>query len=132
MKLFIHALSLCLLTGLTGCAVPFSNYETVTVQTTANGANIAGAQCSLSNHKGTWVVTTPGSVSVHLGSEQLGVTCAKDGYATATEMINSSVDVAPILIEGAIASTVSGSAWTYPQMITVPIEPSVGAPITAN
>jgi tetrahydromethanopterin S-methyltransferase subunit D len=121
MKPAAFALSLCLLAGLSACT-SFSNYETVTVQTTANAAPVPGAQCALSNRKGTWIVTTPGSVSVHLGSEQLAVKCAKDGYVLATAMENSSPNFAAIMLDGAIPSTVSGSAWTYPQMITVPMQ----------
>lgn len=123
------ALAACL--ALTGC-VSYSNYETVTVQTTSNGASIAGAQCSLSNKKGTWVVQTPGSVSVHLGSEALAVNCMKDGYQEARADENSSANMGAIMLDGAIESTVSGSAWTYPQMITIPMQPAPGTPVAAN
>ena len=112
---------------LSGC-LPINNFETVTLQTTAGTAPISGAECTLNNRKGTWIVTTPGSVSVHLGSEQLGVKCVKDGYMPATQMENSSVDMTGVLIDGAIAATVSGSAWSYPQMITVPMTPLPAAP----
>jgi hypothetical protein len=112
-------LSLGLLTGLTGC---YDNFETVTVQTTAAGAMVAGAQCNLSNKKGQWLVITPGSVSVHLGSEPLDVKCAKDGYEVATQKANSSPNFDAILLDGAAFTTISGSAWIYPQMITVPMQ----------
>jgi hypothetical protein len=110
---FAMAILLC------GCV---DNHESVTVQTTAGAAAVTGAQCTLSNKKGTWIVTTPGSVSVHLGSEQLAVNCIKDGYMPAAQMENSSVNMGAILINGAIQATVSGAAWTYPQMIFVPMQ----------
>jgi len=125
LKSSLLAITACI--GLTGCAVPFSNYESVTVQTTSGGAAIAGAQCALSNQKGTWMIATPGSVSVHEGSEALDVNCTKDGYMPATQQANSSANMGAILLEGAIASTVSGSAWTYPQMIIVPMQPAAQA-----
>jgi hypothetical protein len=124
-------LPLCLLAALSGCT-SFSNYETVTVQTTAGAAPVPNAQCSLSNKKGTWLVTTPGSVSVHLGSEQLAVKCAKDGYLPATAMENSSPNFGAIMLDGAIEATVSGSAWTYPQTITIPMQAVVSASNTTN
>ena len=117
--------------SLTGC-VSYSNYETVTVQTTSNGNAISGAACSLSNQKGTWVVTTPGSVSVHLGSEPLAVNCMKDGYQQALASENSSANMGAIMLDGAIEATVSGSAWTYPQMITVPMQPAPNKQAAAN
>ena len=33
-----------------------------------------------------------------------------------------------VLLDGAIQSTVSGSAWTYPQMIEVPLQPATVTP----
>ena len=116
---------LCLSFGLSGCASAFDgSLESVTVQTTSDAKPLAGAECTLSDHKGTWIVTTPGSVTVHRGSEPLQVTCIKDGYALATDPQASSTNVGSILLQGAIISTVSGSAWSYPQMIMVPMLPS--------
>lgn len=107
-----------------GCV---DNHESVSVQTTTGYAWLAGAQCQLHNRKGTWFVTTPGSVSVHLGSEDLDVSCAKDGYIPVQEAVKSSVNYEAVLLNGAIESTVSGSAWTYPQMITIPMQPVAAA-----
>ncbi len=108
---------------LTGCV---DNHESVTVQTLAGAAPVVGAQCVLDNRKGTWIVTTPGSVFVHLGSEDLEVKCTKDGFAPADEMVKSEVNMEGVLLNGAIESTVSGAAWLYPQMIAVPMRPTVG------
>lgn len=116
------ALALFPLTGLAGC-VSFSNYETVTVNTQSGGVAVPGAQCTLTDHKGSWLVTTPGSVSVHLGSEPLVVDCTKEGYAPATYLANSSPNMGAIMLDGPVESTVSGSAWTYPQTITVALQP---------
>jgi len=110
--------------AVTGCA---NNFETVTIQTTAGGAPVAGAQCSLSNAKGNWTIITPGSTTVHLGSEPLGIDCVKQGYAEARTAARSSVDAGNILLEGTY-STIDGSAWTYPQFITVPLQPLPATP----
>jgi hypothetical protein len=113
---------------LSGCV---DNYESVSVQTTAGGIELSGAGCMLQNRNGTWFVITPGSVTVHLGSEDLAVECRKDGYIRADEMVKSSVNYEAILLNGAIESTVSGSAWTYPQMIKVPMQPPTDTPAPA-
>jgi len=110
--------------ALTGCA---NNFETVAIQTTAGGTTVAGAQCSLSNAKGNWTVITPGTTTVHLGSEPLGIDCVKQGYAEAKTAANSSVNVGNILLEGTY-STIDGSAWNYPQNITVPMQPLPATP----
>jgi hypothetical protein len=44
MKFAVSGLSLGLLALLSGCTT-FSNYETVTLQTTSGGAPLTGAQC---------------------------------------------------------------------------------------
>lgn len=124
------ALALVPLIGLSGCFA-YSNYETVTVQSTSGGAALSGAQCTLTDHSGTWLVTTPGSVSVHLGSEPLVVGCTKQGYQPATIALNSSPNMGAVMLEGPIESTVSGSAWTYPQTISVPMQPAPAAPSAA-
>jgi len=114
--------------ALTACA---NNFETVAIQTTAGGVPVAGAQCSLSNAKGNWTVITPGTTTVHLGSEPLGIDCVKQGYAEAKTAAHSSVDAGNILLEGTY-STIDGSAWTYPQMITVPMQPLPATPTSQS
>ena len=111
---------------LSGCV---DNHESVSVLTTDGSLGLPGAECELRNGNDTWFVTTLGSVSVHLGSEDLGVECPKDGYIPAEAMVKSSVNVGAILLNGAIESTVSGSAWTYPQLITIPMRPAFGTPV---
>jgi hypothetical protein len=128
MKPALFALALLPLAGLAGCADNFSSVQPVTVQTTADNAPLAGAECMLTNAKGNWLVITPMTVSVHRGSESLGVNCTKSGYAPATEMVQSKVNMGSVLVAGAVYSTVSGSAWNYPQNIVVPMQAASAAP----
>ncbi len=44
---------------------------------TGDGDPIDGANCRLQNSKGTWYVTTPGSVTIHRGHDNLRVSCSK-------------------------------------------------------
>jgi hypothetical protein len=124
MKRYRLALASCALLALTSCASDFSSYQQITVQTAANNAPLAGAQCFLSNSKGNWMVITPYTTSVHRGSEALSVMCVKPGYASVSEMVHSSVNAGAILVAGAMYSTVSGSAWDYPPTITIPMQPA--------
>jgi hypothetical protein len=110
--------------ALTSCSDAFdSNLESVSVLTESAAGPVTGAGCVLSNDSGTWYVMSPGSVTVHRASEQLIVTCGKPGYRTATIDESSVTDYGAIFVQGAIASTISGSAWNYPQLITVPMTP---------
>jgi hypothetical protein len=124
MRPIISALALFLFVGLAGCADNFSSVQSSNVQTTSGNVPLTGAECFLSNAKGNWMVITPMTVSVHRGSESLGVRCNKPGYAPATDMVHSVVNVGSIMVAGALYSTVSGSAWNYPQDIVVPMQPA--------
>jgi hypothetical protein len=132
-------LPLCLLAALSGCAdIIDGSTQTVSVQTTSATGEIDGVQCALNNHKGTWQVTSPGSVTVHRGSEPLGVSCTKDGYAPAKEQVASSTNnyvFGNVLIGGGIGATVdtvSGAAWKYPKLITVPMQTAPAKTATVN
>jgi len=127
MKRTMLALALLPLAGLAGCADNFDSFQSVTVQTTAANVPLPGAECFLSNKKGNWLVITPMTVAVHRGSESLGVNCTKPGYAPANEMVHSTVNMASVFVAGAIYSTVSGSAWNYPQTVIVPMQPTPAA-----
>ena len=128
MKPAFLALALLPLAGLAGCADEFSSVQSVTVQTTTGTAPLPGAECFLTNAKGNWMVITPMTVSVHRGSESLGVNCNKQGYAPANEMVHSTVNMGSVLVAGAVYSTVSGSAWNYPQNVIVPMQAAPAAP----
>jgi len=129
MKPRIFALALLPLAGLAGCANNFSSFQPITVQTTTGDVPLTGAECMLSNKKGNWLVITPMTVSVHRGSESLGVNCTKPGYAPANEMVPSTVNVGSIMVAGALYSTVSGSAWNYPQTVVIPMRPAPASPV---
>lgn len=129
MKSAMFALALIPLAGLAGCADNFSSVQSVAVQTTTGDAPLPGAECFLTNAKGNWMVITPMTVSVHRGSESLSVNCTKPGYVPANEMVHSTVNMGSVFVAGAVYSTVSGSAWNYPQTVVVPMQ---AAPVAAT
>ena len=72
-KFFILLTSLFLLTS---CASTMSgSSQNITVT-----SNVQGATCTLSNDKGTWTLTTPGSAVITSSRVNLALTCVKDGY----------------------------------------------------
>ena len=81
MKNFINTFFILLtLTFLNGCAsITESKNQSMSVTT----GEVTGAMCTLSNSKGSYYVTTPGSVMVRNACDQLSISCVKDGYVPA-------------------------------------------------
>jgi hypothetical protein len=115
------------LTQLTGCAsIVSGTNQPVSVEThAADGKQISGANCKLSNNKGTWFVTTPGSTTVHRSFEDLSVLCQKDSLPSGLLMVKSSTKpmaFGNLLFGGVIGAGVdigTGAAYDYPTLIQV-------------
>lgn len=123
-KLVILALSASLLS--TGCAsIVGGSNQSLSVETRTKGAMVAGAYCKLNNDKGTWYVTTPGSVTVHRSYNDMTIACEKDKMTPAVMTVKSSTKgmlAGNILFGGPIGAGVdaaTGAAYDYPAMITV-------------
>jgi len=138
MKVTAITAALCL-GGLSGCASIVSGVnQPLSVETRLNGEAVAGAACRLSSNKGTWFVTTPGSLTVHRGFQDLVVECTKNGLPPSIDSIPS--HVRPIAfgnivfggIIGVVVDSGDGAAFDYPDLITIDIGRGAGAvPTTA-
>ncbi len=86
---------------------------------------VMGANCKLINNKGTWFVTSPGSVSVRRSYEDMTVNCEKEGLEPGLAHVKSSTKgmaFGNILFGGVIGAGVdiaSGAAYDYPPLFTV-------------
>ncbi|CAJ3336862.1 hypothetical protein [Burkholderia pseudomallei] len=129
-RITVLAASACFAVLTTGCAtVTGGTTQTVSMKTQKDAVDIAGADCVLSNSKGTYKVTTPGKVSVHRAKDDLSVKCTKDGEADATTTVKSShrtgamvgnillLGVASFALEG--VDRADGAAYAYPDDIMV-------------
>lgn len=126
MKGVFASLCLCASVGTTGCASIVSGVnQPLSVETRHQGASLAGASCKLSSNKGTWFVTTPGSIVVHRGYQDLLVECTKDGTPDGVASIASSTKAMAfgnILFGGLIGVGVdagTGAAYDYPELISI-------------
>lgn len=116
------------LIALTSCAsiVDGSN-QSLSVETISHGREVAGANCTLKNDKGTWFVSTPGTVTVHRSYDDLNVKCTDAGYEPALITSASSTKgmaFGNILFGGLIGAGIdmsTGAAYDYPSLITVPM-----------
>ena len=114
-----------------GCAsIVNGQNQSLSVQTRSKaGAQVAGASCKLSNNKGVWFVTTPGTTTVHRSYESLQLTCEKDGFEPGLLTSKSSTKgmaFGNILFGGVIGAGVdisTGAAYDYPEMIVVEMGP---------
>ncbi len=111
---------------LTGCAsIVNGQQQSVSVTTQGKDAELQGAKCSLSNDKGTWYLTSPGSASVHRSFNELKVSCAMAGQPVGSTAAKSSTTGAVfgnILVGGVIGAGIdvaTGAAYSYPNLIPV-------------
>lgn len=126
---------LAVVTTTTGCAsIVNGQNQSLSIETKKDSAQIAGANCKLSNDKGTWFVTTPGSTIVHRSYQDLAVRCEKDGVNPGSASIKSSTKpmaFGNVIFGGAIGAgvdVITGSAYDYPSLITIEMDESTPAP----
>jgi hypothetical protein len=112
---------------LPGCAsITGTDLQLLSLQASdKNGAPVAGAECRLSNDKGTWHAKTPASPTVLRSAEDLMVNCEAAGQAPGSVRAISRVNagMAGNLIFGGLVGMVidhsRGTAYDYPSMIGV-------------
>lgn len=136
MKNVSLVVALGLVTLTTGCAsIVNGQNQSLSVSAKSKGKQVDGANCKLSNDKGTWFVNAPGSATVHRSYEDLAVKCEKEGYAPGTVAAKSSTKAMAfgnIIFGGVIGGGVdiaTGAAYDYPSLIDVEMgQSSVLAP----
>lgn len=78
----LNTIALGFMVLMTGCAsITGTSGQNVSVETRSKeGKAVVGASCELSNSKGKWFVTTPGSVGVRRSNDDMIVLCTKEGF----------------------------------------------------
>jgi hypothetical protein len=112
---------------LSGCAsITGTTGQSISIMTKEqNGKEISGVACDLSNKRGSWFLTTPGSVAIHRSNDDLQVTCKKDGLEPGRVAVISETKgsmFGNILFGGGIGAIVdhsNGSAYEYPNLVQV-------------
>ncbi len=123
------AVATALLT-LTGCAtITGGTSQKVAIETRKDTAAVPGASCRLSNGKGTWYLTTPGTIEIHRAYAALEIQCHKDGEENGSATIPSKTKgmaFGNAVFGGVIGAGIdmaNGAAYEYPDEITVYIGP---------
>ena len=131
-----HFFTALAFTQLIGCAsIVNGQNQSVSVETRTDKEQVSGASCKLTNNKGTWFVTSPGSTMIQRSYEDLSVRCERDSLEPGLVSVKSSTKgmvYGNILFGGFIGAGVdmsTGAAYDYPTMITVLM--GKGAPTNA-
>lgn len=126
MKTNLSAALLCVSACMTGCAsIVSGTNQPLALETRLNGEALPNASCKLTNNKGIWFVTTPGSVVVHRSFQDLNIECTKAGIQPGIAIVHSSTKAMAfgnILFGGVIGAGVdigTGAAYDYPNPISV-------------
>ena len=116
------------LLSMTGCAsIVGGSNQVISLETRKGPDTGTGAACRLQNDKGTWFVTTPGTVTVHRAYDDMNIKCEKDGMEPGVATVKSSTKgmaFGNILAGGIIGAAVdmgTGAAYDYPALITIPM-----------
>ncbi|MFM0079755.1 hypothetical protein P0D72_12845 [Paraburkholderia sediminicola] len=117
------------LLALTGCAsIIDGSTQVVSVETRRGTELVSGANCQLTNNKGAWFVTTPGTVAMHRSYDDLNIKCERAESEPGVTTVKSStrgMAFGNILLGlfggpiGAAVDTGTGAAYDYPALITV-------------
>lgn len=111
----------------TGCAsITTGQTQPISIETRdSQGQQVSGAACKLVNDKGTYFVTSPGTVGVQRSYNDLSVNCSREksepGVVTAKSSTKA-MAFGNILFGGVIGAAVdagTGAAYDYPSLLTV-------------
>jgi hypothetical protein len=113
--------------GLSGCAsITGSELQLISLQTfSQDGAPVAGADCKLSNDKGTWYAKSPASPAVARSSVDLNVNCEAAGQTPGAvrAVSRANAGMAGNIIFGGVIGVIidhnRGTAYDYPDAIRV-------------
>jgi hypothetical protein len=121
LKLPLLIIALC-----SGCAsITGSKNQPVSVTAVHQDKQVDGAECSLTNDKGTWFVKSPGSTVIQKSGADLVITCNKEGLPTGSTSAKSSANGGVwgnILFGGIIGYAIdasTGAGFDYPTSLGV-------------
>jgi hypothetical protein len=120
--------------SLSGCAsIVTGHNQSVSVTAKSEAQDVVGARCSLTNDKGQWFATTPGSVTVRRSYGSMAVDCKTDEMAGVSQVKSTTKGMVAgnLLFGGLIGIGVdigTGAAYDYPEVINISMMRSGLAP----
>ncbi len=112
---------------LSGCAsITGTSNQSVSIQTLEQGGKeVTGAACELTNNKGEWFITTPGSTMISRSNDDMQVVCKKEGSEPGRAAVVSATKgsmFGNIIFGGGIGAIIdhnNGTAYEYPAFFQV-------------
>ena len=116
-----------------GCAsITGGSSQNISLQTRDTaGKEVTGANCELTNSKGRWLVTTPGTTTITRSNDDMQVLCNKAGEQPGRAEVVSITKAAMfgnIILGGGVGAIVdhsSGAAYEYPSFLQLVMGRSV-------
>jgi hypothetical protein len=134
-RMIASVIAVAAASSLTGCAsIVSGTNQVVSVETLHATGKVDGAVCKLENDKGTYFVTTPGTVTVHRAYGDMLVKCEKAGIPAGLATVKSSTKgmmAGNLLFGGVIGAGVdaaSGAAYDYPALFQVMMGETIKLP----
>ena len=124
----IHAIVLSsTMLALSACSsITGQTTQNISVQTRlADGKELKEVQCDLINKRGTYFVTSPGTIVISRSNDDLHVTCRKEGFENGKASVVSDTKgsmFGNIVFGGGIGAVIdhsNGSAYEYPSFLQV-------------
>jgi len=129
-----------------GCAsITGTTNQSVSIQTREQaGKEVVAASCELTNQKGKWFITSPGSVTVTRSNDDMQILCTKRGYEPGRASVVSATKgsmFGNLLLGGGVGALIdhnTGAAYEYPTLLQIvmgmftKIEPSKAPEVQAG
>jgi hypothetical protein len=120
-------LLLAVVAFVSGCAsITGTTNQSVSIQTLEQGGKeVSGALCEMTNSKGKWFITTPGSSMITRSNDDMQVVCKKDGIEPGRASVVSATKgsmFGNIILGGGIGAIIdhnTGAAYEYPSFFQV-------------
>jgi hypothetical protein len=126
MRSVLLVLCLGVVSVVSGCAsITSGKVQPVSVISTCDGEAVTGAQCTMTNDKGSWFVKTPGSVSINKAYGDMAIECKKGDKTKGVATFKSASEGAVwgnVLAGGIIGYAVdagTGAGFSYPPTMTI-------------
>ena len=123
----MRKLSIVVLVLLTvsGCAsLTGQRTQSITFKTSIDNTEVAGVDCTLTNDAGSWLVTTPLSITVHKSMGDMLIDCKKNDLSGHETLVSKSNRAfwGNVSVIGYIVDRTTGAGFNYPDSVTINLD----------
>lgn len=126
MNKLISCFSIIVAMFASGCAsVTGNKNQPISIAAVCEASQVQGATCTLTNDKGVYYITTPGTAMIQKSTSDLSINCIKDKQSSNPYIVKSASNVniwGNILLGGPIGAAIdagTGAGFDYPSSLNV-------------